>query len=423
MALIRDNRGQLLASNLSQYLAGAANTAGTPVDTNEMVRIINQFLGEGEQISSDLTTVTNGIYKKFGAIDKNGKIIVPINYDYLTPFRNGIAVGLQKNALNRYFPILISSSGQLLYEGSAILTWLTNEKVILINSEEQLVEYSPTTKTRKVLENGISDIRKFKEFLTFTYKNALIYSSVDFLTWYADKKIDFSAYDAQQFVQSGNTHRSAKEYSEALLDYQKALRKSPNNFEALLGIAENYKDQNSSYNAIEYIDKAILNANNFQKSRAFSLKFEIYKGQSNWAEAINVVSQIINLEEYNKSQWYLERGYCRLEQRSFSNAIDDISTSFQGENPVNSAYAYNLRGICYGELKMYSYAAADYKKATVLGESQNDSSENMGIFFTNLGYTYLKLNKISDAKLAFKRAAGLGNQNAARELRYNSNFK
>jgi hypothetical protein len=70
MALIRDNRGQLLASNLSQYLAGAASTSGTPVDTNELVRILNQFLGEGEQISSDLTTVTNGIYKKFGAIDK-----------------------------------------------------------------------------------------------------------------------------------------------------------------------------------------------------------------------------------------------------------------------------------------------------------------------------------------------------------------
>jgi hypothetical protein len=70
MAIIRDNRGQLLASNLSQYLAGAANTAGVPVDTNELVRIMNQFLGESEQISSDLTTVTNGIYKKFGAIDK-----------------------------------------------------------------------------------------------------------------------------------------------------------------------------------------------------------------------------------------------------------------------------------------------------------------------------------------------------------------
>jgi hypothetical protein len=70
MAVIRDNRGALLASNLSQYLAGAANTAGTPIDTNQLVSIVNQFLGTGEQISSDMTTITNGIYKKFGAIDK-----------------------------------------------------------------------------------------------------------------------------------------------------------------------------------------------------------------------------------------------------------------------------------------------------------------------------------------------------------------
>ena len=70
MALIRDTRGALLASNISNYLAGAANTAGTPIDTNELVRIVNQFLGTGEQISSDITTITNGIYKKFGAIDK-----------------------------------------------------------------------------------------------------------------------------------------------------------------------------------------------------------------------------------------------------------------------------------------------------------------------------------------------------------------
>jgi hypothetical protein len=70
MALIRDNRGSLLASNLSQYLAGTANTAGTPVDTNELVRIVNQFLGTGEQISSDINTISNGIYKKFGTIDK-----------------------------------------------------------------------------------------------------------------------------------------------------------------------------------------------------------------------------------------------------------------------------------------------------------------------------------------------------------------
>ena len=70
MALIRDNRGALLASNIAQYLASQSNVAGTPIDTNELVGIVNQFLGQGEQISSDITTITNGIYKKFGAIDK-----------------------------------------------------------------------------------------------------------------------------------------------------------------------------------------------------------------------------------------------------------------------------------------------------------------------------------------------------------------
>lgn len=64
MAVIRDNRGALLASNLTQYLAGASNTTGTPVDTTQLVNIINQFLGQGEQISADVTTITNGIYKK-----------------------------------------------------------------------------------------------------------------------------------------------------------------------------------------------------------------------------------------------------------------------------------------------------------------------------------------------------------------------
>jgi hypothetical protein len=70
MAIIRDNRGALLASNLSKYIAGAANTAGTPIDTQEIVKTVNQFLGTKEQISHDVATIDIGVYKKFGANDK-----------------------------------------------------------------------------------------------------------------------------------------------------------------------------------------------------------------------------------------------------------------------------------------------------------------------------------------------------------------
>jgi len=70
MAIIRDNRGALLASNLSQYLAGAANTAGTPIDTSEVVKILNQFLGQAEQVNGDVSLIANGVYKRFGSVDK-----------------------------------------------------------------------------------------------------------------------------------------------------------------------------------------------------------------------------------------------------------------------------------------------------------------------------------------------------------------
>jgi len=69
MAVIRDNRGALLASNLSKYLADVANTAGTPIDTNELVATVNKFLGQGDQLSSNVSTVSNGVYKKFGPND------------------------------------------------------------------------------------------------------------------------------------------------------------------------------------------------------------------------------------------------------------------------------------------------------------------------------------------------------------------
>lgn len=70
MPIIRDNRGSLLASNLSKYIAGAANTAGTPIDTHEIIKTVNQFLGTKEQLSHDTATVAPGVYKKFGENDK-----------------------------------------------------------------------------------------------------------------------------------------------------------------------------------------------------------------------------------------------------------------------------------------------------------------------------------------------------------------
>jgi hypothetical protein len=70
MAIIRNNRGALLAGNLSKYLSNVANTAGTPIDTNEVVNILNQFLATEEAVGTNTNTTVTGIYKRFNEIDK-----------------------------------------------------------------------------------------------------------------------------------------------------------------------------------------------------------------------------------------------------------------------------------------------------------------------------------------------------------------
>jgi vacuolar-type H+-ATPase catalytic subunit A/Vma1 len=66
MALIND-------PNITAQIAALANT-GT-VDTNQIVSLINSVLPAGQQIATNTSGVTTGIYKRFGDFDKvNAKV-------------------------------------------------------------------------------------------------------------------------------------------------------------------------------------------------------------------------------------------------------------------------------------------------------------------------------------------------------------
>jgi len=70
-----DNSGQL-ANNLIEYL-NRVNTAGSGTDTTQLSGIINEFLAEGEKLTTenDAAIETFGIYKKFSAQDMvTGKV-------------------------------------------------------------------------------------------------------------------------------------------------------------------------------------------------------------------------------------------------------------------------------------------------------------------------------------------------------------
>ncbi len=366
--------------------------------------------------SNDLAVVLIG--EKFGAIDRTGKIVIPITYDYLSPFRNGIATATKKISDQKCHVYLINKSDQVVLEDYAIDTWLSNDRVIIRNREGELFDLVMNgTVSPKSLGKNISNIQRYKDYIKFDYKDAVVYATQD-LVWYSDENIDFSAFEASEFNISGNGHRLQKEYNEAIKDYKKALSIAPRNFAALFGMAETYKDLNDRQEAIEYADQALEVASESEKLSVLEFKFNIYKERSDWTEAISLASQIINQFPDVRYRWYVDRGLAYLESRQYSAAIDDFTFSFAGENTgYYRGWAYNLRGVCYSRLNMIPNAVADFRKATILGAKDNESESSLGIYFNNLGNSLLSLNKKSEAFIAYKKAASYKNSDAQRTLR------
>jgi hypothetical protein len=121
--------------------------------------------------SSGLAVVAIG--EKVGAIDKTGKIIVPIIYDYLAPFRNGLATAITKISEEKFKPVILTKTGQILLEDFVIVTWLGIDRLILMNRSGEFFDFSfDNNKRWKSLGKDMYYVQRFKEYLTFNYKNA-----------------------------------------------------------------------------------------------------------------------------------------------------------------------------------------------------------------------------------------------------------
>jgi tetratricopeptide (TPR) repeat protein len=364
--------------------------------------------------SSGVAVVAIG--EKVGAIDQTGKIIVPITYDYLTPFRNGVAIGLVKISDEQFKPSLIYSDGRVVLEDYVIYSWLGVDRLILANRKFELFDVSLVGKESKALPIEISNIERYSNYIRYTLKDATIYASENFEA-YSDENIDFSEFDAQKNVQAGNSHQIAKEYDEAIEEYQKALKLDNDNINAFIGLAEVYKEQSNLYEANKFADKALAVSTNLNKLQVLTLKFGIVKAQSIWNQAIDIASQIINQFDEVKYQWFAERGLIKMQSGQLSEAIDDFSSSFGGTFTFYKGYVYNLRGVCYSRLNMHPNALADFKKATLVGIQESESESNLGLYFNNLGNTFAKLKKKVEAQAAFKKSSAYGNKDAARALK------
>lgn len=141
MALIND-------PNVTAQIAALANT-GT-VDTNQIVSILNSVLPAGQQLASNTSGVTTGIYKRFGDFDKVNAKVEVVTTGLWTgdsgSLTNFLTASVQTTAASGYYyanvydynPVTFSDSAEIQFaiayghvNGSGSMTLDINDSALL----------------------------------------------------------------------------------------------------------------------------------------------------------------------------------------------------------------------------------------------------------------------------------------------------
>ena len=348
---------------------------------------------------------------KYGYINKKGQIVIPIIYDYATSFYNGIAkVDIKENDVSK--SKIINTKGEILVEELNISSFSKDFKyVYLHNSEQQYFRYNIKENKLEDLNENFITLNYFLNYSKGIYKDVDVYLNQDFKALMSEE-IDFSKYESRELVKKGNDlYLYQSKFNEAIKMFEEAIEFDKNNKKAFLGMANVYEQKDNYNEAIKYFNKAIELDPDYID--AISQKAEYNFKNNYWNEALIDYRKLLNKNSNDYSVCF-NKAIC--EQRL--NLIDDAINTYTLyiNNYTKSSAAYNNRGNALLQKGIYNRAIEDYTAAIKVGT--NETKENLGIFYTNRGRAYSRLNKKNEACLDYKKGADLDNKDAISYYRY-----
>ncbi|MBU1019430.1 MAG: tetratricopeptide repeat protein [Patescibacteria group bacterium] len=181
-------------------------------------------------------------------------------------------------------------------------------------------------------------------------------------------------YSPEPYLLIGSVYENLKDYEKAISNYEKALERSPDNSEAIIGIAQNY-----------------IHLEKFEEARA------TIDGSSKESSDLNYYKALLYAydSEYDRSQQLFEE----IEDEKaepFLSAFEEYDLEEGGQE----THLKTLLAQAYTEVKQWQLAKATLYE--VLGE--NSSYRDA---WTLLGYTYLSLGQYEDSASAFEQAIEL----------------
>jgi Flp pilus assembly protein TadD len=354
--------------------------------------------------------------EKYGYINKNGEIQIPIIYTYAYSFMNNLAIVEKNVSEGKNITLIIDKKGTVLVEGVQIsstidlqgakLLYKKNSNYFTINLQTLEIEDLKINESFENLRIGKSFIlAKYKDKEVFiTNNNELLMS----------QNVDFSEYDReikkQQAVSMMYNEAELGKAENMLLEI---LREKSTDYETNISLARLYVRKKDSYNAKKYFDICISLKPNEAEPIKEKLNYD-YEN-NNWSDVLNSSRLLNNCVNYVlDADDYFRSGYANLKQYNYRESVNDHTASIR----LNNSYAlsYNNRGVAYNNLGETILALNDYTKAVALGLKYD--KENLGLYYNNRGGILMKLKRMREACADFKKGSALGNSNCRYNLRY-----
>ena len=212
--------------------------------------------------------------------------------------------------------------------------------------------------------------------------------------------------DRAHYAKAEVLYYGQKDYSQALQQYDAAIRSNVQMHEAYAGKAralmglQNYKD------AIKVIEDALHTFQNDPELYYVHGLLNFQRGKP--MLAVEDYNKVLSLNaDWNTCQVFLNRGLANDALQKPDRAIQDFTKAILAD--PNNDGAYIARGNMLYNIAKYQEAAEDFKKAEVL------SPDNPVIIY-NIGMAYYRDNDKTSACKYFQKSCSLGNNNACKMI-------
>ncbi|HSV87142.1 MAG TPA: tetratricopeptide repeat protein [Bacteroidales bacterium] len=218
------------------------------------------------------------------------------------------------------------------------------------------------------------------------------------------------------FLTKGAIHSQLRNYQEAIIEYEKALKDSEEPEYVYMNIAFEYENLGNFRKTLDYLGKAIeLNPENevaiFEMAYCFDLlslteesisffknlidrnPYQVeawfnlgasYLNAGQHENALEAFDYAITIDENHLNAWFY-KGICLNQRNRNKESLEAFMNSLSGEE--DDAIKYYHIGECYEKLEEFGQAAVHYRRATQLDNTIADAWIGTGVCEQELGNT------------------------------------